>query len=72
MSIACWRWSNHIFILDLTPAFNELDKDKCKASRGTFKFWNLVPLKLEVWWYFAYKIRRFIVFGLIFGQVSGM
>ena len=46
------RCSNYIFILDLTPFFNKLDKDKCKARRETLKFWDLVQLLLEIWWYF--------------------
>ena len=42
--IACRRCSNYIFILDLTPAFSELDKDNYETRRETFKFWDLVPL----------------------------
>ena len=33
-----------IFILDLTPGFNGIGKDKHKARQETFKFWNLVHL----------------------------
>ena len=47
-SIACRRCSNYIFILDLTPGFNGLDKDNCKPRRETFKFGDLVPLVLEI------------------------
>ena len=32
-SIACWRCSNYIFILDLTPGFIGLGKDNCKTRR---------------------------------------
>ena len=39
--------SNYIFILDLTPSFNELGKDRCKMTRELFKFWDLVHLILE-------------------------
>ena len=35
-SIACWRCSNYIFILDLTPALNGLGKDNCKVRWKTF------------------------------------
>ena len=35
--IACRRCSNYIFILDLTPSFNELGKHNCKTRRETFK-----------------------------------
>ena len=41
--------SNYIF--DLTPGFNGLGEDNCKARRETFKFWDLVWLILEVWMY---------------------
>ena len=37
----------YIFILDLTPGFNELGKDSCKTRREFFKFWDLVRLILE-------------------------
>ena len=30
--IACRRWSNYIFILDLTPGFRGLGKDNCKRD----------------------------------------
>ena len=42
------RCSNYIFILDLSPDFNGLGKDNCKTNRETFKFWDLVWLKEEV------------------------
>ena len=53
-SIACQRCSNYIFILDLTPGFNRLYRDNCKTWRKTLKFWDLVPLILEIWWYMYY------------------
>ena len=43
-SIACWRCSNNIFILDLAPGFRGLGKDNCKTRRETFKFSDLVRL----------------------------
>ena len=48
-SIACRRrrCSNYIFILNLTPGFNGLGKDKYKMRREAFKFWDLVQLILE-------------------------
>ena len=55
-SIACWRCSNFMLILDLTPGFSgpgkdkRLGKEKCKTRWETFKFWDLVWLILEVWW----------------------
>ena len=45
-SIACRRCSNYIFILDLTPGFSGLGRDDWRASRGTFKFLDLVRLIL--------------------------
>ena len=45
------RQSNYNFILDLTPGFNELDKDNCKTRLETFNCWDLVWLILEVWRY---------------------
>ena len=41
----------YIFILDLTPGFSELCIDDCKTRQETFKFWDLMCLILEVWWY---------------------
>ena len=41
------RCSNYIFILNLTPGFNGLGKDKYKLRREAFKFWDLVRLILE-------------------------
>ena len=38
-SIACRRCSNYIFILYLTPSFNELGKDNCKTRREIFNRW---------------------------------
>ena len=50
-SITCRSCSNYIFILDITPGFNRLHKDNCKARGETFKFWDLVHLILETWQY---------------------
>ena len=47
-SIACRRCSNYVFILHLTLGFNILRKVNCKRRRETFKFWDLVPLVLEI------------------------
>ena len=47
------RCSNYIFILDLTPGFNGLGKYNYKMRLETFKFWDLVQLILDVWWYFG-------------------
>ena len=33
-----------VFILDLIPDFNGLDKDNCKMRQETFKVWDLVHL----------------------------
>ena len=38
-------------ILDLTPGFKILHKDNCKMRWETFKFWDLVCIILEIWWY---------------------
>ena len=46
-SIACRRCSNYIFILDLTPGFNEMGKDSCKTRRETVSVWFWWPI-LEV------------------------
>ena len=48
-SIACQRCSNYIFITDLTPGFNGLDKENCKTGRETFKLLYLVRLIPDVW-----------------------
>ena len=40
----------YIFILDLTPGFNGLAKDKSKTRRDSFKFWNSVRLILGILW----------------------
>ena len=50
-SIACWRCSNYIFILNSTPDFDGLGKDTCKTRCETFKFWDSVHLIVEVWQY---------------------
>ena len=38
-SIACRRYSNYIFIFDLAPGFNGLDKDNCMTRRYNSSFW---------------------------------
>ena len=43
----------YIFVLDLSPAFNGLDKDNCKTRRETFKFRELVRHILDIWGYIA-------------------
>ena len=45
----CRGFSNHIFILDLTPGFNVLGKTNCKMRRQTFDFSDVLHLILEVW-----------------------
>ena len=52
-SIACRRCSNYIFILNLTPGFNRLGKDKCKIRWESFKFCDLVRLILQILWYMS-------------------
>ena len=47
-SIACRRCSNYIFILDLTPGFNGLGKDKCKIRWESLKYWDLVQFMLDI------------------------
>ena len=49
-TITCQRCSNYIFILDLIPGFNELDKHISKTRQETCKVWDLVQLILETWW----------------------
>ena len=61
-SLACRRCSNYIFILGLTPGFNRLHKDNCKARREPFQFWDLVRLILEIWRY---------AFSIISGHWNG-
>ena len=46
-SIASWRCSNYIFILDLTPDFIGLGKDNCKTRREAFQLGDLVRLILQ-------------------------
>ena len=50
---SCRRCSNYIFMLDLTPDFNVLEKDNCKTRWESFKFWNFVHLILEILQYVA-------------------
>ena len=40
--------SNYIFIHELTPGFNGLDKDNYKTSQELFKFCDLVRLILKI------------------------
>ena len=42
---------HYIFIFDFTPGINWLGKDNCKMRRETFKLWDLVWLRLEIWQY---------------------
>ena len=69
-SIACWRCSNHIFILDLTHGFIGLGKDKCKTRRGAFKFGDLAPLILEVLRYVEIMCKNAWCFGFVFTHYS--
>ena len=66
-SIACRRCSNYIFILNLTPDFNGLDKDNYKMGRETFQFWYLVRLILETLRYILMALLR-TVSGLSWGR----
>ena len=34
--VSCSRFSNYIYILDLTSGFNGLEKDNCKTRQETF------------------------------------
>ena len=45
---ACRRSSSYIFILDLTPGFNSMGTYNGITRRGTFQFWDLAHLILEV------------------------
>ena len=47
-TVICWRCSNYIFILDLTPGLKGLGKDDFKTRWESFKFWDLVRLILEI------------------------
>ena len=47
-SFAYRHCSNYIFILDLTPGFNGLDKDNCRTRQESFQCCYLVHLILEV------------------------
>ena len=58
-SIPCQRCSNYIFILDLTPDFIRLGKDKCKTRRETFKFGDLVRFILEILRYLFFSYKAF-------------
>ena len=61
-SIAFWRCSNYIFILDLTPGFNGFGKGNCKMRWEWFKFWYLVHLILEILQYFHWRrIHKMII-----------
>ena len=48
--ISCQGYSNYIFIPDLIPDFSRLGKENYKARQESFKFWDLLNLKLEVSW----------------------
>ena len=56
-SIACRRCSNYIFILDSTPGFIGLGRDNFKTRWESFKFWDLVPLVLEILQYNLLCVR---------------
>ena len=47
----CFDYTFIVDIIDLTPGFNGLVKDNCKARRETFRFYDLVRLILELWLY---------------------
>ena len=40
-----------LIFFSFPPEFNTLHKDNCKTRRWTVKFWDLVRLVLEIWWY---------------------
>ena len=46
-NIACRRYSNYIFIRDLTHGFYGLGEDNDKTRRASFKFWNLLSFILD-------------------------
>ena len=54
-SMACRRCSNYIFIHNLTPGFNGLDKDNYKMGREAYKFWDLVQLIVETLRYVSFR-----------------
>ena len=54
-STACRRYSNFIFILDLTHGFNGLGKDNRKTRRETYKFGDSVRLILDVYFGCGYR-----------------
>ena len=45
--ITCRRYSNYIFIRDLTHSSNGLGKHNCKTRHETFRFCDLLQLMLE-------------------------
>ena len=68
---ACRCCSNYIFILDLTPGFDELGKDSCKTRRSAQKVYELIEwYRSSVW---AISEDRLIVIMLtwhiVFKQV---
>ena len=65
--------SNYIFMLALTPGFNELGKENCKTRRETFKFWDLMKLILEVWQSFWLAHTAFLVgYWLLYSKMFQM
>ena len=43
---------NYILMIDGTHDFSDLDKGNGKTRLEIFKFWDLVRLISEVWWYY--------------------
>ena len=62
--IACRRCSNCIFVLNLTPGFNGLDKYNYKMRREAFKFWDLVRVILETLRY-IYQGNLIVTFATV-------
>ena len=61
-SIACRCCSNYIFILDLTSSFSGLGRDNYITRWETFKFWDLVPLVIEVYGIYCFMLILSTVF----------
>ena len=57
-SIVSRRYSNYIFIRDLTPGFSGSDKDNCKTRRKPIKLWYLARLISELWLLFKWIYAR--------------
>ena len=58
-SITCLCWSNYILILDFTPGFNGLGKDKCKT------WWEILSFVIwcNLYWRFGriYEIIEMVI-----------